>query len=497
MKFLAAALLALALGTPASASPEAASASVRRTTGPRPPRDGGAGWVQCASLDIKNTRGAAGAVTGWLEIAGGRIVDEGGDSGPLALREAGSRDTARRYSLEATAPLASQHVMGESGLHMLAAGAEVGVPFCVRYASTWSAEWAVAVDAPAAPGSSLQAVSLARRQQPGMFYADWQTGQCRCRAAGVAPVPAGDQSNLNAARTTTGAAATTTKAPAPPPPPTTTVTQTATTTATTTETTTQTTSQTTQTNTQSRTASRSATRSPTQTAAQSTTKRTTSLSTTLRKSTTRTTSSTTVAGELPPSTTTTFAPTNDASPYNAITVDVDARGEEPVEVSVFMPGTYRIEVVPSGTQGLSWEPASAFDGFALRRTAITCASASGCTADGTTNGYSLGWEMRSASGRINTVKRNGVTLAAGDYTSGGQQRIVGSNELVYPAAGVPAGLPSFELYTNCWNGDTYYFSVRDTTIAKSAFASTHRVGEGVSLRITFLAIDYDNATSDC
>ncbi|KAI9001749.1 hypothetical protein DFJ74DRAFT_714371 [Hyaloraphidium curvatum] len=184
----AAALLVLALASPSAAAPRAADAFVRRTTGPFPPRGGGPGWVQCAALDVAAPSSAGGALGGWLEITGGRIVKAEG--GPVRLAEAGSKDAARRYVLEAaSAARDGEHVVGHPAAYYLGPGEALSVPFCVGYDRAWSAQWAVAVDAPENPSPNLQPVSMFPRQQPGMFYKDYSSGQCRCLASGVSPPP--------------------------------------------------------------------------------------------------------------------------------------------------------------------------------------------------------------------------------------------------------------------------------------------------------------------
>lgn len=480
-----ASLLLLIASIASSATAEwAGELSIRRTGGPRPPRSRGiGGWVQCAELAVRNPAEKPGRlVRVWVDIEGGRLVETeaAGESGQgWALKEAGQVEregtlNARRYELERAgeSSQATSHggqfeitmISNEQG-GTLEGGAEVSVPFCVHYKTSWSASYNGVMEdpTPTPPVRRLSGISLNKRQQAGMFYSDWSTGTCRCLAA-AAPQRNADVPSALPATSTAPAQVSTTRLPptstavVPAAVTTTVTTNTATATATSTQlqaaavTSTRSQSQTVKTTTVvvaaaasstslSKTSSKSASKTTSKTATKTATKSTTSRTTTQ-------------LSDPSPSTTRTYAPTNDASPYNSIVVDVDARGDEPVSVGVFMPGTYKVEVVPSGVQGFSWDPASTMNGFALRRTAVTCTNAAGCTADGTTNGYGFGWTLRPENGRVISVKAGGtevVPSASGSFVNAtGAQKITSGTSLVYPSASLPGGLPSYELYTNCW-----------------------------------------------
>ncbi len=177
---------------------------------------------------------------------------------------------------------------------------------------------------------------------------------------------------------------------------------------------------------------------------------------------------------------------------------------EPVALSVMMPGTYRIEVVPKGTVGLEWEPASSLTGFSLRRGDITCDQGSGCATDGKVNGFSHAWRMRSENaGRVVGVTVDGVEVKA-DATPAfvkdakGNHVVTFNSGLVFPSMSLPrTSLQTFEVYMNCWNGDTWQFSVFDPTSTPEKYEGDHPVGQGVSLRVSFVGIDYDNSSYDC
>jgi len=468
MRILAALLLLACLAAPTTAS-WSANAEIRKTTGPKP--DVGQGWIQCATLDILNPSDRTGFVSGWLEVEGGKLVESGAVDQGIALVQAGSRDEAARYVLRAIPPEKRVHQDDQLGIGQvmdnkprlaLGRSANVSVPFCVRYNVAWSAGFKVVLehDAFEAAPTSLRL----NKRQAAMYYADFSSGTCRCLLSGAR------EAERLAFLARTSSLTTRTLLAA-----------------------TQTTASATQTPITSQTVSRTATRSSSmasRTATRSNTR-------------TRTSSPTTAVSDPPPSTTSGYAPTNDVAPYNAAVFDVDSRGVEPVSVSIMMPGTYRIEVVPQGTVGLEWEPASSLTGFALRRGAVTCAQAGGCAADGSVNGFSHAWRMRSENaGRVVGVSVEGTDVMEGTTPAfgrdaSGNQIVTSNSELVFPSMQLPTSLKVFEVYMNCWSGDTWHFSVFDPTSTPLNYGTDHPVGQGVSLRISFVGIDYDNSRYDC
>ncbi|KAI9004354.1 hypothetical protein DFJ74DRAFT_693138 [Hyaloraphidium curvatum] len=179
---------------------------------------GRSAWRQCARMDVANPAELPGAWEGTLEITGGAVVSvaDGCAASLRPLRGEGAPGT-NLYELDPW----------EGVETAIAAKGEAQrvVEFCVAYRSAWSAVPRVRVVAPEdyveAPSGVVGQRRLVRR---GEFYADWSTGQCRCRVNGRA----GDQLPPSPPPP-----APATSAAPPPPPPTSTATQTLTRTATT------------------------------------------------------------------------------------------------------------------------------------------------------------------------------------------------------------------------------------------------------------------------
>ncbi|KAI9000113.1 hypothetical protein DFJ74DRAFT_775678 [Hyaloraphidium curvatum] len=209
---LLAALIALSGALRASAAGMwPADASIELNGGPLP--KGASDWRQCARLVAVNSgQHAAELFEGELEIVGG-IVDWVAAASPATLRP--SDEATDVYTL-APAP---------AFVGPIAAGESITLAnFCVVYRTSWRAGPAVRLASAESyvalavrdPYTARDSYARLSPRQAGLFYPNWDTGQCRCKLAGRAVE---DPAPPTTTRRTTTLAAPTTKAPPPPPPP--------------------------------------------------------------------------------------------------------------------------------------------------------------------------------------------------------------------------------------------------------------------------------------
>lgn len=222
-------------------------ASIEKISGPRP--GSGNGWTQCARIVLPDDARADLSSSGWeatLEISGGRIAKHGS-----AVLEVGS--TAADFSLE------EKDADGKNArtysLRSLPSADHRSLPrieFCVDYRTQWGASvsfFALRADledeispeqrrrmryvkdgrAYALQKETAIPKILTRRdrhviqvRQAGseMFFANWDTGTCRCLSNRNAVNPLNDLvAGRTSARTTTATPVAQPDMPSPPPPP--------------------------------------------------------------------------------------------------------------------------------------------------------------------------------------------------------------------------------------------------------------------------------------